>query len=50
MILFHECTPVFFAPRPAEELFDVKNDPEQLLNVASMPEYQEKLKKTRQQI
>ena len=35
---------VFVAPRPAEELFDVKNDPEQILNLASMPEYQEKLK------
>ncbi|MBN1789080.1 MAG: sulfatase [Bacteroidales bacterium] len=29
---------IFIAPRPAEELFDVKNDPEQFLNLASMPE------------
>jgi len=38
---------VFMAPRPAEELFNVKNDPEQFLNLASMPEYQEKLKEMR---
>jgi len=38
---------VFVVPRPVEELFDVKNDPEQLLNIASIPEYQEKLKEMR---
>lgn len=38
---------VFMAPRPAEELFNVKNDPEQFLNLASMPQYQEKLKELR---
>lgn len=38
---------VFMAPRPAEELFDVSNDPEQFLNLASMPGYQEKLKEMR---
>jgi hypothetical protein len=35
---------IFVVPRPAEELFDIKNDPLQLLNLASMPEHQEKLK------
>lgn len=38
---------VFIVPRPAEELYDVKNDPEQLLNMASMPEYQEQLNEMR---
>jgi N-sulfoglucosamine sulfohydrolase len=38
---------VFIVPRPAEELYDVKNDPEQLLNLASMPEYQEQLNEMR---
>ena len=31
---------IFVAPRPAEELYDVLKDPEQLLNLASLPEYQ----------
>ncbi len=31
---------VFVSPRPAEELFDVENDPLQLLNLASVPKYQ----------
>jgi arylsulfatase A-like enzyme len=39
---------IFVVPRPAEELFDVKNDPIQLLNLASVLEYQEKLKEMRQ--
>ena len=38
---------VFISPRPSEELFDVKNDPEQLLNLASLPQYQEKMKEMR---
>jgi N-sulfoglucosamine sulfohydrolase len=38
---------VFIAPRPAEELFDVRNDPEQLLNLASVPQYQKKLAEMR---
>jgi hypothetical protein len=38
---------VFLAPRPAKELFDVRNDPQQLLNLASVPKYQEKLKEMR---
>ncbi len=41
---------VFIVPRPAEELFDVKKDPEQLFNLASVPQYQEKLKELRQQL
>jgi len=39
---------VFVVPRPEEELFDVKSDPQQLLNLASMPGYQEKLKEMRE--
>lgn len=38
---------IFTAPRPAEELFDVEKDPLQLINLASVPEYQEVLKKMR---
>lgn len=38
---------VFMVPRPAEELFDVRNDPQQLLNLASVPKYQRQLKKMR---
>lgn len=38
---------IFMAPRPEEELFDVRNDPEQFLNLASMPQFQEKLKEMR---
>jgi len=41
---------VFMVPRPAEELFNVKNDPQQFLNLASMPEYQEKLKEMRRRL
>jgi len=40
-------TDVFIAPRPAEELFDVRNDTEQFLNLASTPKFQEKLKEMR---
>lgn len=38
---------VFMVPRPAEELFDVRNDPLQLLNLASVPQFQDKLKEMR---
>ncbi len=41
---------IFITPRPVEELFDVVNDPDQFLNLASMPEYQEKLKEMRWQL
>lgn len=39
---------VFVIPRPSEELFDVKNDPLQLLNLASIPAYQKKMEEMRQ--
>lgn len=35
---------VFIVPRPFEELFEVRSDPQQLLNLASVPEYQKQLK------
>jgi arylsulfatase A-like enzyme len=38
---------IFVVPRSSEELFDIKNDPLQLLNLASMPEYQQKLEEMR---
>jgi len=38
---------IFIAPRPSEELFDVRNDPNQLLNLATLPEYRKELKKMR---
>ena len=38
---------IFMVPRPSEELFDVKNDPLQLLNLASVPKYQKDLKEMR---
>lgn len=38
---------IFLAPRPAEELFDLNLDDDQLLNVASVKRYQEKLKEMR---
>lgn len=34
---------IFVVPRPNEELFDCNNDPLQLLNVSSVPEYVEEL-------
>jgi N-sulfoglucosamine sulfohydrolase len=34
---------IFITPRPVEELYDCENDPDQLLNVASAPGYQERL-------
>lgn len=38
---------IFMAPRAAEELFDVEKDPLQLLNLASVPEYQKVLQEMR---
>lgn len=38
---------IFVSPRPAEELFDVKNDPLQLVNLASLHGSKEKLKEMR---
>jgi N-sulfoglucosamine sulfohydrolase len=34
---------IFISPRPADELYDVNSDPEQLLNLASVPQYRDKL-------
>jgi N-sulfoglucosamine sulfohydrolase len=38
---------IFMSPRPGEELFDVKNDPLQIINIASLPAFQKKLKEMR---
>ena len=38
----------FFEPRPAEELFDIENDPYETKNLAEDPEYQETLEKMHQ--
>ncbi|WP_319592405.1 sulfatase [uncultured Draconibacterium sp.] len=38
---------IFVTPRPAEELFDLNLEAEQLLNVASLSHYQNKLKEMR---
>ncbi|GEO06455.1 heparan N-sulfatase [Adhaeribacter aerolatus] len=38
---------VFMVPRPYEELYNCQKDPMQLLNVASLPEYQQELKTLR---
>ncbi len=38
---------LFVSPRASEELFDVRNDPEQLLNLASVPKYQKELEEMR---
>ena len=40
-------TDIFVVPRPAEELYDVTSDPDQLLNLASMPDYQKELQELR---
>lgn len=34
---------IFYSPRPAEELYDVKKDIHQLINLASLPQFQEEL-------
>ena len=34
---------IFVTPRPAEELYDCRFDPLQLINVAAMPQYQDQL-------
>lgn len=38
---------IFVTPRPKEELFDIKNDPEQFMNIAGDPKYKEALEKMR---
>ena len=39
---------IFIVPRPAEELFDCQKDPFQLVNIASLAAYQDRLKDLRQ--
>ena len=39
---------IFLYPRPAEELYDCVNDPEQLVNLASVPKYQPILNQLRE--
>lgn len=34
---------VFVTPRPREELFDCRSDPDQLINIASLPRYEREL-------
>lgn len=41
---------IFMIPRPKEELFDLENDPEQILNVASLSQYQRKLVELRSRL
>lgn len=38
---------IFMVPRPHEELYDCRNDPMQLSNLASLPQYQSELDKMR---
>ena len=40
----------FIKPRPVEELYDVVNDPYELVNLAGRPEYAEDLKRLRLQL
>jgi len=39
-----------FGPRPAEELYDLKNDPDQMNNVAGEPQYESKRKRLRERL
>jgi N-sulfoglucosamine sulfohydrolase len=39
---------IFLAPRPSEELFDLRNDPEQFTNVSDNPDYATALAQMRQ--
>jgi len=41
-------TDIFASPRPVEELFDVKRDPHQLVNIALEENYKERLNKMRE--
>lgn len=45
--LSHAQNDIFIVPRPYEELYDCDKDPLQMLNVASLPEYQQELKALR---
>ncbi len=53
-LLAHQSDPAYakyialiFGKRPAEELYDLRNDPHQLTNIADKPEYAEALKQSR---
>jgi arylsulfatase A-like enzyme len=41
---------IFISPRPYEELYDLKSDPDQLLNIASMTQYLGKLNVMREKL
>ena len=41
---------LIFGKRPAEELYDLRNDPHQLTNVADKPEYADALKQLRARV
>ena len=43
-------TDIFVTPRPREELFDLRKDPLQLVNCASLPEHKETLDQMRQML
>lgn len=56
-LLAHQKDPAFarhislvFGKRPAEELYDLRRDPDQLNNVADKPEYAEALKQHRERV
>ncbi len=46
--LVREQQDIFLTPRPHEELFDLKTDPQQFRSVANEPRYEEALKEMRQ--
>lgn len=39
---------IFFGPRPAEELYDLRNDPHEINNLALKPKFEKELKRHRQ--
>jgi len=41
---------LYFQPRPDEELYDLKNDPHELNNLADDPEYQDELERLRDEL
>jgi hypothetical protein len=41
---------MIFGKRPAEELYDLRNDPDQLTNVADKPEYADALQQLRKRV
>ena len=38
---------IFFGPRPAEELYDLRNDPHEIKNLAGDPKFEAELKRHR---